>query len=164
LLGQGGSRVIQGNMLVIPIEESLLYVQPIYISANDEASSTGIPEFKRVVVSFNGQIEMRETLSESLAAVFGEPSGGGDTGEDGDTTEPPDGTIEEQIVELLARADQAFIEAEAAIQDGDLVLWAQKIEEAQAAVEEATRLLVDANAPQDAPEESAEASDGGTDA
>jgi uncharacterized membrane protein (UPF0182 family) len=164
LLGQGGSRVIQGNMLVIPIEESLLYVQPIYISANDEASSTGIPEFKRVVVSFNGQIEMRETLSESLAAVFGEPSGSGDTGDGGDTTEPPDGTIEEQIVELLARADQAFVEAEAAIQDGDLVLWAQKIEEAQAAVEEATRLLVDANAPQDAPAESAEAADGGTDA
>ena len=64
LLGQGGSRVIQGNMLVIPIEQSLLYVQPIYISANDEASSTGIPEFKRVVVSFNGQIEMRNSLSD----------------------------------------------------------------------------------------------------
>ena len=114
LLGQGGSRVIQGNMLVIPIEQSLLYVQPIYISANDEASSTGIPEFKRVVVSFNGQIEMRDTLNEALAAVFGVSNGGGVDGGDGGPTDPPTGTIEEQVVELLARADQAFMEADEA--------------------------------------------------
>jgi uncharacterized membrane protein (UPF0182 family) len=147
LLGQGGSRVIQGNMLVIPIEQSLLYVQPIYISANDEASSTGIPEFKRVVVSFNGQIEMRNTLSEALTAVFGVPDGGGDGAVDDGTTEPPTGTIEEQVIELLARADQAFAEAEEAIQSGDLVTWAQKIEEAQAAIEAATSLLTAANEP-----------------
>ena len=144
LLGQGGSRVIQGNMLVIPIEQSLLYVQPIYISANDEASSTGIPEFKRVVVSFNGQIEMRDSLSEALTAVFGVSNGDGDGTGDGGTTDPLTGTIEEQVVELLARADQAFMEADEAIQNGDLVTWAQKIEEAQAAVEEATRILVEA--------------------
>ncbi len=164
LLGQGGSRVIQGNMLVIPIEQSLLYVQPIYISANDEASSTGIPEFKRVVVSFNGQIEMRDSLSEALTAVFGVPDGnGGDPGDSG-TAEPPTGTLEEQIVELLARADQAFIDADEAIRSGDLVLWAQKIEEAQAAVEEATRLLMAANDRQDAAEESAGTGDTTTDA
>ena len=145
LLGQGGSRVIQGNMLVIPIEQSLLYVQPIYISANDEASSTGIPEFKRVVVSFNGQIEMRDSLSEALTAVFGVSNGDGDGTGDGGTTDPVTGTIEEQVVELLARADQAFMEADEAMQNGDLVTWAQKIEEAQAAVEEATRILMAAN-------------------
>ena len=138
LLGQGGSRVIQGNMLVIPIEQSLLYVQPIYISASDGASSTGIPEFKRVVVSFNGQIEMRDSLSEALSAVFGVSNGDGDGG---DTTQPPTGSIEEQVIELLARADQAFQEAEVAMRNGDLVTWAQKIEEAQAAIEEASRLL-----------------------
>ncbi|MGB5167591.1 MAG: UPF0182 family protein [Acidimicrobiia bacterium] len=160
LLGQGGSRVIQGNMLVIPIEQSLLYVQPIYISANDEASSTGIPEFKRVVVSFNGRIEMRNSLSEALTAVFGVSSGdGGGSGEDGGTTEPPTGTVEEQVVELLARADQAFMDADAAMQNGDLVTWAQKIEEAQAAVEEATRILMETTeAPAEpAPEAPAEA-------
>jgi len=142
LLGQGGSRVIQGNMLVVPIEESLLYVQPIYISASDGASSTGIPEFKRVVVSFNGQIEMRNSLSEALSAVFGVADGNG-TG-DGDTAEPPTGSIEEQVIELLAQADQAFQEADAAMRSGDLVTWAQKIEEAQAAIEDATRLLTGA--------------------
>ncbi len=139
LLGQGGSRVIQGNMLVIPIEQSLLYVQPIYISASDGASSTGIPEFKRVVVSFNGQIEMRGSLSEALSAVFGVADGAGDG--DGETTETPTGSLEEQVIELLARADTAFKEADAAMRSGDLVTWAQKIEEAQAAIEEASALL-----------------------
>ena len=144
LLGQGGSRVIQGNMLVVPIEESLLYVQPIYISASDGASSTGIPEFKRVVVSFNGQIEMRNSLSEALSAVFGVADGNGNGTGDGETPEPPTGSIEEQVIELLAQADQAFQEADAAMRSGDLVTWAQKIEEAQAAIEDATRLLTGA--------------------
>ncbi len=137
---------------MIPIEQSLLYVQPIYISANDEASSTGIPEFKKVVVSFNGQIEMRNSLAESLTAVFGVPNGNGDESGDGGTTDPLTGTIEEQVVELLARADQAFMEADEAMQNGDLVTWAQKIEEAQAAVEEATRILMEAS---EAPAEAA---------
>lgn len=145
LLGQGGSRVIQGNMLVIPIEESLLYVQPIYISANDEASSRGIPEFKRVVVSFDGQIEMRETLSEALTAVFGVADGDGEPGDgepgDGEPDQPPTGTVEEQVIALLAQADAAFQEAEQAMRQGDLVTWAQKIEEAQAAIAEASALL-----------------------
>lgn len=163
LLGQGGSRVIQGNMLVIPIEQSLLYVQPIYISANNEASTSGIPEFKRVVVSFNGEIEMRNSLSEALTAVFGVPDGSGGESGDGGTTEPPTGTIEEQVVELLARADQAFMEADEAMRTGDLVTWAQKIEEAQAAVEEATGLLMAAN--ENAPDvASGEAGDTSTDA
>jgi uncharacterized membrane protein (UPF0182 family) len=143
LLGQGGSRVIQGNMLVIPIEESLLYVQPIYITASDGASDTGIPEFKRVVVSFDGQIEMRDSLSEALSVVFGVSNGDG-AGDGGETTDPPTGSIEEQVVELLARADQAFQEADAAMRSGDLVTWAQKIEEAQAAIEDATSLLTGA--------------------
>ena len=159
LLGQGGSRVIQGNMLVIPIEQSLLYVQPIYISANDEASTSGIPEFKRVVVSFNGQIEMRNSLSEALTAVFGVAAGSSDGTGDGGTSTPPTGTIEEQVVELLARADQAFMDADEAMRTGDLVTWAQKIEEAQAAVEEATRLLMAAN---EVPADAANAETGDT--
>ena len=59
------------------------------------------------------------------------------------------------MIELLARADQAFAEAEEAMQTGDLVTWAQKIEEAQAAIEAATSLLTAANEPP--AEETAEA-------
>ena len=134
LLGQTGSRVIQGNMLVIPIEESLLYVQPVYISADDEGNSGGIPEFKRVVVSFDGQIEMRDTLEEALEAIFGESTGAEGPGE------PPTGTVDEQVAQLLQRAADAFAAADAALRRGDIVTWAEKIEEAQEAVEEAARL------------------------
>ena len=72
----------------------------------------------------------------------------------------------QQIVELLARADQAFMEADEAMRTGDLVTWAQKIEEAQAAVEEATRLLMAANevAPDAAAGEAGDTGDTSTDA
>jgi hypothetical protein len=155
LLGQGGSRVIQGDMLVIPIDQSLLYVQPIYISADAaEGNSSGIPEFKRVVVSFDGRIEIADTLDEALLAVFGEasaegPDGAEDRTDDGGdtTTEPPSGTIEEQVRVLLARANAAFVAADAALRDGDLVTYAEKIEEAAQAIEEANALLDGAAAP-----------------
>ncbi len=137
LLGQTGSQVIQGNMLVIPIEESLLYVQPVYITADEQGPQGGIPEFKRVVVSFDGNIEMRNSLDEALAAVFGESTGGDGDG-DG---RPPTGTVEERVVELLQQAADAFEEAELALRRGDIVTWAQKIEEAQQAVDEAVALV-----------------------
>ena len=71
LLGQEGSEVIRGNMLVVPIEDSLLYVQPIYLAA--DTGGTGIPQFKRVVASFNSRIEIGESLDEVLIELFGTP-------------------------------------------------------------------------------------------
>jgi uncharacterized membrane protein (UPF0182 family) len=154
LLGQGGSRVIQGDMLVIPIDQSLLYVQPIYISADAaDGNSSGIPEFKRVVVSFDGRIEIADTLDEALVAVFGDAGadGGVDPGEeddtDVDTPEPPSGTVDEQVQILLVRANAAFQEADEALRNGDLVGYAEKIEEAGQLIAEANALLLDAATP-----------------
>jgi len=129
--------VIQGNMLVIPIDESLLYVQPVYISADDNSTGTGIPEFKRVVVSFDGRIKMRDTLEEALTAIFGESAGIGPD----EPTQPPSGTVDEQVAELLQQAADAFQAADAALRRGDIVTWTEKIDEAQSAVEEAARLV-----------------------
>jgi uncharacterized membrane protein (UPF0182 family) len=67
LWDQAGSRVIRGELLVIPIEESLIYVQPIYLRAEGGT----IPELKRVVVAHENQVVMRETLEEGLNALFG---------------------------------------------------------------------------------------------
>jgi uncharacterized membrane protein (UPF0182 family) len=67
LWNQRGSQVIRGSMLAIPIEASLLYVQPLYLAA--ERGS--LPELKRVVVSFGNQIAMEETLEQSLDRIFG---------------------------------------------------------------------------------------------
>ncbi|MGD1862445.1 MAG: UPF0182 family protein [Leptolyngbyaceae cyanobacterium] len=70
LWGQQGSQVIRGDLLVIPIEQSLLYIQPIYLSAEQSE----LPELRRVIVAYDDNIAMRETLDESLTAIFGESS------------------------------------------------------------------------------------------
>jgi len=67
LWNQRGSKVIQGTLLVIPIKESLLYVQPLYL----KAESGKIPELKRVIVAIEDKIAMEETLETSLARIFG---------------------------------------------------------------------------------------------
>ncbi len=155
LLGQGGSKVIQGSMLVLPIEESILYVQPIYIQAETSTASSGttqpafgavtqepaqgIPEFKRVVVSYDGDIEMRDSLSEAIDAIFGagsvEPSEPPpDTG--GDGVEVP-----EEVAALVDAAEQALVEADTALRNGDLATYAEKVEEAQSLIARAAALI-----------------------
>jgi hypothetical protein len=67
LWDQGGSKVIRGDLLVIPIEQSLLYVQPLYL----QAEGGRIPELKRVVVAYQNQVVMEETLDAGLARLFG---------------------------------------------------------------------------------------------
>ena len=71
LWDQRGSQVIQGTLLVIPIENSLIYVQPLYLRAE-----TGkIPELKRVIVAYENKIAMEETLERALSRIFGEGAG-----------------------------------------------------------------------------------------
>jgi len=67
LWDQRGSQVIRGELLVIPIEEALIYVQPIYL----RAQGGKIPELKRVVVAYQNRVVMRETLEAGLATLFG---------------------------------------------------------------------------------------------
>jgi hypothetical protein len=74
LWDQHGSQVIRGNLLVIPIEESLIYVQPLYL----RAEGGRIPEMKRVIVAHQNRVVMDETLEAGLARLFGgavEPAG-----------------------------------------------------------------------------------------
>lgn len=71
LWDQRGSEVIRGDLLVIPIDHALLYVQPLYL----QAEGGRIPELKRVLVAYENQVVMRETLELALQALF---AGGGD--------------------------------------------------------------------------------------
>ena len=66
LWGQKGSRVIRGNLLVIPIEHSFIYVEPVYL----QSEQSQMPELKRVIVSFRERLEMRTNLDLALQAVF----------------------------------------------------------------------------------------------
>ncbi len=141
LLGQEGSEVVRGNMLVVPIEESILYVQPIYLQASQDGagSSTAIPEFKRVVVVFGSRIEMRETLAEALSAVFGEGTTPSTTTTT--TTGPGGGGVSDQVRSLLDQAQTAFLAADTALRNGDLAGYAAQMAAAQALVDQALALL-----------------------
>jgi len=61
-----GSKAIQGHLLVIPIEESLLYVEPVYI----EADKNSVPTLARVIVVYENKIVMAETLRKALDNIF----------------------------------------------------------------------------------------------
>src|SRR6476661_10547724 len=69
LWNQQGSQVIQGTLMVIPIEGSLIYVRPLYL----RAQSGRIPELRRVIVAYQNQIVMERTLDEALTRIFGAP-------------------------------------------------------------------------------------------
>jgi len=66
LWSQRGSEVIRGSMLVIPIEKSLLYVQPLFLAAAEK----GLPELKRVIVAFGDEVVMEENLELALQRLF----------------------------------------------------------------------------------------------
>jgi hypothetical protein len=72
LWNQMGSRVIRGNILVIPIESSILYVSPLYLRAEQGQ----LPELKRVIAAYGDQVVMKDTLDAALSALFSEAGAG----------------------------------------------------------------------------------------
>ncbi len=68
LWNQKGSRVINGSLLVIPVENSILYIQPLFLAAEQSGS---IPELKRIIVAYGNTIAMEESLELSLQQIFG---------------------------------------------------------------------------------------------
>jgi len=77
LWNQQGSQVIQGTLMVIPIEESLIYVRPLYLRSQNGL----IPELTRIIVAYQNQIVMEPTLEAGLTRLFGATGARGDTGE-----------------------------------------------------------------------------------
>jgi uncharacterized membrane protein (UPF0182 family) len=67
LWNQRGSQVIRGSLLAIPIDQSLIYVQPLYLAASEQGA---LPELRRVIVAYGNRIAMESTLEQSLARIF----------------------------------------------------------------------------------------------
>ena len=127
LLDQQGSSVIKGNLFVVPIKQSILYYQPIYL----QGEQNPLPEFKFVVVVFQDRIIMEESLSEALASVFG-----GDF-----ATENIEDTEGESPLELLEKATTSFEKAQKELLNGNLGLYQDLVEQAQQFVDLALELL-----------------------
>jgi uncharacterized membrane protein (UPF0182 family) len=123
-----GSQVIKGDMLVVPIEDSLMYVQPIFLKAEEG----GFPEFRRVIVVYGDQVEWSETLEGALGLVFG-----GEGGQPDEPTTPDGATIEA----LLDQAADAFANADGALREGNLSEYQRWVDEAQRLLEEAKSLV-----------------------
>jgi hypothetical protein len=114
LWDQRGSQVIQGTLLVIPIESSLIYVQPLYL----KAESGKIPELKRVIVAYENRIAMDETLDQALSRIFGEigmPSKERSAGPSTPLTEQTGNNLALQAKEHFDRAMKAQREGEWAL-------------------------------------------------
>lgn len=186
LLDQQGSRVEFGNLLLVPIEDTILYVRPLYVKSSGE---TQVPKLRSVILSLGPKVVIEDTLAGALAALFEDEEGQpidddaaeaidtieqilGDEveivepSEDGSEDGSEGGEPEEvaTIEELLAEADELFAEADAALAEGDLGGYQDKVDEAQAKVADALELAERAvgTAPADGESSSESGSDAGS--
>jgi hypothetical protein len=136
LWSQRGSDVIRGHLLVIPVENALLYVQPLYL----RAASSDLPELKRVIVSTGGRVVWGETLKIAMEKLLGESISGLGTELDKEvsvedqipeTMQPFTG--EEDLTQLIQRAQEHWDKAQESLKRADWQGYGdemQKLEEA----------------------------------
>lgn len=143
LWSQRGSQVIRGNLLVIPFNNSVLYVEPIFL----QAETSALPELRRVVVAYEDKIIMRQDLESALEAMFeedvptavasedieeiSEETGLAPTEED---TQAP--SVEASDLQLIEEANNLYNEAQDALQQGDFARYGEIIEELGSVLEQ----------------------------
>jgi uncharacterized membrane protein (UPF0182 family) len=133
LWNQQGSRVIRGNIFVIPIHDSILYVEPLYL----QSEQTELPELKRVIVAYGSKIAMEKDLATAISAVFNEESGQGQSqaqnsaqnNEQGSSATDTAGSVPASINELADQANRQFGEAEQKARSGDWAGYGQAMDE-----------------------------------
>ena len=121
LLSQRGSRAILGNLLTVPIKDSLLYVQPIFVQGS---AANSIPLLQRVAVFYNNTVGYSPSLAESLGKVIG--GGQAPPPADGQPTPPPSSTT--NVQELLRQAAGAYKNAQQRLAAGDLAGYQEQID------------------------------------
>lgn len=138
ILRQGSTRVLNGNLLTLPVGGGLLYVQPVYIQSTGE---TSFPLLQKILVAFGDQIAFEDTLDQALTSLFG--SSGLDptptpTDPDIDPTEPGTGEPVSPNLELaLQQALEAIQEKEAAMAAGDWTAFGKAEEKLKRAIQAA---------------------------
>jgi uncharacterized membrane protein (UPF0182 family) len=116
LWGQRGSTVIRGSLLAIPIDQSLIYVQPLYLAASEQGA---LPELRRVIVAYGNQIAMEPTLEQSLSRIFGGRAAGPAPATAAAAPAPTDGAAGAR--QLVQRAWEIWTRSQDALRRGD---WA----------------------------------------
>ncbi|HAA65589.1 MAG TPA: hypothetical protein DCE10_01960 [Acidimicrobiaceae bacterium] len=165
LLNQNGSTVVPGNLLLIPVENSLLYVRPLYIEAT---GTTAVPELQLVIVGVGPEVKIADSFEAALAAAIPDlqadvgsgpisaspdpESSSEDDSSSGAPAEPDDrdSSDELSIEELLAKSREAFDRADAALRAGDLAGYQRWVESAAGYIAKAQRLLGQASSREEA--------------
>lgn len=125
LWSQRGSAVLRGNTLVMPIEDSLLYVEPIYLKSDTESN---FPEMKMVVVSFDDETVMESTLEKALDRIFGASDNAVE--EPTQSTDSTGNQYENSTVnELIQQANDIYIKANEASRDGDWTAYGENLKQ-----------------------------------
>jgi uncharacterized membrane protein (UPF0182 family) len=135
LLRQGGSDVVLGNMLTLPVGGGLLYVQPVYVRATSNSAS--FPLLQKVLVSFGDQIGFDDTLKGALDQVFGGNSGTTTAGTPttGTTTGGTTGSIPSSSLKAaLASAQSALTDSQNALKVGDFTAYGKAQDRLKAAI------------------------------
>jgi uncharacterized membrane protein (UPF0182 family) len=135
LLRQGGSDVVLGNMLTLPVGGGLLYVQPVYVRATSNSAS--FPLLQKVLVSFGDQIGFDDTLKGALDQVFGGNSGTTTAGTptSGTTTGGTTGSIPSSSLKAaLASAQSALTDSQNALKVGDFTAYGKAQDRLKAAI------------------------------
>ena len=147
LWGQAGSRVIRGNLLILPINNALLYVEPIFL----EAERGGLPELARVIVVFQETVVMEDSLERALIRIFGAIDAippdidsddlPPDLPEDEDAATGDRPVIDDaMLVELIRQAQDVYDEALERQQEGDWAGYGEKIKELEQILNDLARL------------------------
>jgi uncharacterized membrane protein (UPF0182 family) len=140
LWGRGGSTVIRGNLLLIPLGDSILYVEPVFL----QAEGGGLPELKRVIVATGENIAMTSSLSASLAAIFGE---GTSVPEEPEISIPtvtePETQPSEDVAVLIEQAQQHYERAQEYVKSGDWAGFGEEWEALQEVLEKLAELTAE---------------------
>ncbi len=153
LWSQSGSRVIYGNLLVIPVGDSILYVEPLYLRSEQ---GNAVPEMKRVILAAGDTVVMEPTLDQAVAALFERPVGsslraeaaaageeGGETDDgpsaesgDGGGSETAPGIVPGDLTDVVVAAERHQTAARAALQAGDWETFGREMAALQRALEQ----------------------------
>jgi uncharacterized membrane protein (UPF0182 family) len=127
LLDQRGSRVILSNLLVVPVDESLLYVQPIFVQGSAPKS---FPLLQKVAVFYNNQVGYAPTLGAAIQQVIGgeQPTPPDDGGAGTPPPPTPGGGASDDVQSLLRQANNEYEAAQRALADGNLAEYQRHID------------------------------------
>ncbi len=147
LYRQGGSTVITGNLIMLPLGGGLLYIEPVYLQATGGQGAGSYPTLQRVFVSFNGPIGYAATLQAALGQVFSglpsQPTGVG--------TGSASGQLSAAVRGFLSQAESHYQAAQQALKQGDFATYGQQLQLMKQALDEANRAAQQSAKPGAAP-------------